>query len=100
LAPIHLSFDRLLRSFTVQEGFLIEQLRQAEDELASSTPPSIKVKPKISLSSKIVEVWMDNRRKNCAPWKGSLPKPHVSPSRMFGDALALVIRTTCMQTRF
>jgi hypothetical protein len=76
----------------VQAGFSIEQLRQVEDGLVSLTPPSIKVKPKTSLSSKIVEVWMDNRRKKCAPWKGSLSKPRVSPSRTFDDALALVMK--------
>jgi hypothetical protein len=78
----------------VQAGFLIEQLWQAEEELASPSTPATKIKSKTSLSNKIVEVWVENRRKKGAPWKGPLPEPRISPSRTLGDVL-----TVAMQNR-
>jgi hypothetical protein len=76
----------------VQVGFSIEQLQQAKEKLASLMTPSTKVKSKASLSSRIIDVWMENRRKKGAPWKGSLPEPRISPSHTFGDVLALAAK--------
>jgi hypothetical protein len=52
----------------------------------------MKVKSKTSLSSKIIDVWMENQRKVGAPWKGPLPKPSKSPLHIFGNVLASAMK--------
>jgi hypothetical protein len=78
----------------LQAGFTIDQIRLAEEDLTSPTTSSLKVRnsSKLSLSSQIVDVWMENRRKKVQPWKDPLPKPRKSQLRTFGDALALATR--------
>jgi hypothetical protein len=78
----------------MQAGFTIDQIRRAEEDLASPTtsPAQVKKRSKFSLSNQIVEVWMENRRKRVDPWKGPLPKPCKLPLWTFEDVLALAMR--------
>jgi hypothetical protein len=94
VAEDNTSMSVLIRE-AMQAGFSINQLRQAEEELASPTPPSRKVKnsSKPLLSSQIIDVWMENQRKKENPWKGPLPKSHKSSMRTFGDVLALAMKS-------
>jgi hypothetical protein len=53
----------------------MEQIQQAELELASpaSSSKQVKKSSKLSMLSQIIEVWMENRRKKGNTWMGPLP---------------------------
>jgi hypothetical protein len=55
-------------------GFSVEQVRQAEAEIPTptSTSPKVKSLPKASISSKIVDVWVQNRKLKGKPRTGAL----------------------------
>jgi hypothetical protein len=76
----------------MQLSFSINQLRQAEEELASLTSRQVKNSYKLSLSSQIIDIWMENQRKKGNPWTGPLLKPCKSPMHTFDDALALATK--------
>jgi hypothetical protein len=76
----------------VQVGFSIEQLWQVEEELVSPSTAATKVKSKTSLSNKIVDVWVENRRMKGAPWKEPLPESCILPSRTLGDVLTVAMQ--------
>jgi hypothetical protein len=75
-------------------GFSMEQIQQAEEELTSpaSSSKQVNKSSKLSMSSQIIDVWMENWRKKRNPWTGPLPKPHKSPLHTFGDALTLAMK--------
>jgi hypothetical protein len=79
----------------MQPGFPVDQIRQAEEELVSQSLSSRQVKnsSKLSLSSWIIDVWLENLRKKGNPWSGPSLKPHKSPLRTFGDVLALAMKS-------
>jgi hypothetical protein len=71
-------------------GFTMEQLHQAEEELALPTTESPKVCLNLkegSISKKLVDLWISNHRSKVRPWKGPLPPPRQSPMRTLGDAI-------------
>jgi hypothetical protein len=72
------------------EGFMVDHLRQAEDELVTHSIETPKVCAKMkedSISRKIVEMWVTNHRSKMKPWSGPLPPPRHSPLPMLGDAM-------------
>jgi hypothetical protein len=72
-------------------GFTIDQICQAEAELDTPPAATTKVCAKLkegSISKQIVDVWVNNRRKQGKPWSGPLPPPRQSPPRTLGDAVA------------
>jgi hypothetical protein len=72
-------------------GFTVDHLRQAEDELVTPSAETPKVCAKMkegSITGKIVETWVTNRRSKMKPWSGPLPPPRHSPLQTLGDAMA------------
>jgi hypothetical protein len=80
-----------LMSESLEAGFTVEHLRQAEADLRTPTSSTGKVRVNLSecsISKKIVDAWINNRRNIGKPWCGPLPPPRESPLRTLGDALA------------
>jgi hypothetical protein len=61
-------------------GFSMKQLCQDEEELTQLKEDS--------MSKKVVDLWVANRRNKAKLWRGPLPPPRQSPLRTLGDAMA------------
>jgi hypothetical protein len=69
----------------------MDQIHQAKEEL--STPPHDSSKvcenmKEASLTKKVIDDWIHNRRNRGQSWSSLLPSPRQSPLRTLGDALA------------
>jgi hypothetical protein len=88
-------------------GYSLDEIRQAANELEALPSPASKAYSKLkqgSISKRIVDVWVDNRKGKIKPWVGPLPPPRQSPMRPFRDvfAKALIVEKSkprCWQTR-
>jgi hypothetical protein len=80
-------------SVAARSGFQVEDLIQAEKEIAATEEVSLS-SPSIAafkcpLARKFVDAIVTDKslKHHGRPWKGSLTKPSISPSKTLGDAV-------------